>query len=129
DAAYVRDAILTTFATMRTRTPDPTRIADIKRALKYGFAAGMDNSEALADAVVPVLAPTRDVETLNAIYRRYDAVTPEDVRAVADRYFSDAGLVVTTLAHGELAPEAMRAGSVEALAEGMEGGATPASDP
>ena len=113
DAAYVRDALLETFARMRAQTPDPTRIADIKSRLKYGFAASLDNSVAIARAVIPAVAATRDVETLNAIYRRYDAVTPEDVRAVANRYFTDAGLVVTTLAHGDLAPEAMQAGSVD----------------
>jgi zinc protease len=125
DAAYVRDAILDTFFMLKGTTPDPTRIAEIKSALKYGFTAGMDNSEAIADAVVPVLAATRDVETLNAIYRNYDAVTPEDVRAVASRYFTDAGLVVTTLAHGDLPAEAMQSGSVERRAEGTVGSAGP----
>src|SRR5690606_33979267 len=93
--------------------------------------------EAIADAVVPVLAATRDVETLNAIYRRYDAVTPEDVRAVANRYFVDEGLVVTTLAHGDLPEEAMRASSIasalaiveqELLINTIPGGQEPASE-
>src|SRR5690606_41804790 len=36
DAAYVRDAILETFATMRTRTPDPTRIAERSEERRVG---------------------------------------------------------------------------------------------
>ena len=93
DLAYVRDEVLKTFAAMRGRRADPTRIADIKSALKYGFAARLDKSDAVAAAIVPVVAATRDVETLNAIYKRYDAVTPGEVQRVAKRYFTDDGLV------------------------------------
>ena len=129
DVAYVRDAIFETIAGLKTTTPDPTRIAEIKSALKYGFAAGLNNSEAIADAVIPVLAATGEVETLNAIYRQYDTVTPGDIRRVANTYFNDDRLVVTTLAHGGLPADAMQPGSVAAAVEGMAEGEAPASEP
>ncbi|MDX1439620.1 MAG: insulinase family protein, partial [Rubricoccaceae bacterium] len=113
DLAYVRDAIQETLATMRAVRPDEARINDIKSALKYGFAAGMDNSEALADAIVSYVAATRDVETINEVYANYDSVTPDDIQRVANRYFVDRGMIVTTLSTGELEGEATEVGSVD----------------
>src|SRR5690606_25150223 len=113
DLGDVRDAIQQTLADLRTTAPDAGRIAEIKSALKYGFAARLDNSEAIAGAVVSYVAATRDVETLNEVYRAYDAITPADVQRVAQTYFTDRGLVVTTLAHGELAGAAAETGSVD----------------
>ncbi|MCH7640111.1 MAG: insulinase family protein [Bacteroidetes bacterium] len=113
DLAYVRDAIQETCAMMRAMRPDEARIADIKSALKYGFAAGMDNSESIAGAIVSYVAATREVETINEVYANYDRVTPEDVQRVANTYFNDAGMIVTTLATGELSGGAAEMGSVD----------------
>ena len=127
DLPYVRDAIQQTMAEMRRVTPDANRIADIKSALKYGFAAGLDNSVAIAGAVVTAVAATRDVETLNAMYQAYDAITPEDIQRVANAYFTDARMVVTTLAQGELEGEAAAVGSVDAQAAALNASTAPAS--
>ena len=122
-AAYVRDQIQMELARLRVQPPDADKLADLKSALKYGFAAGLDNTESIADAIVPVLSVTRDPETLNAIYANYDAITPEAVREAADRVFRDENMVVVTLAQGTLPPEAMAPGSVDAhLAEARASG-------
>lgn len=113
DLAYVREQIQETLAVMRTVLPDESRINDIKNNLKYSFAAGMDNSEALADAVVSYVAATRDVETINRVYANYDRVTPEDVMRAANTYFVDQGMIVTTLSTGELEGESAEVGSVD----------------
>ncbi|HLA62909.1 MAG TPA: insulinase family protein, partial [Rhodothermales bacterium] len=118
DAAYVRDAIQQELARLRVTLPDAGRLAELKSRLRYGFVAGLTTTEAIAGAVVPVLAATRDVNTLEAIYRNYAAVTPEDVRRVANTYFVDRGMVVVTLAQGDLPADAMQAGSVDARMDG-----------
>ena len=48
----------------------------------------------------------RSFDTINELYRTYDAVTPDDILAAAKRYVVDAGLVQTTLAKDPL-PEAI----------------------
>ncbi|NNF57448.1 MAG: insulinase family protein [Rhodothermaceae bacterium] len=113
DIPHVREAIQMTMADLRVATPDPTRIADIKSALKYGFAAGMNSSANIAGAVVTAVAATRDIETLNAIYAQYDAITPADVQRVANTYFTDDRMVVVTLAQGDLEGEGAAMGSVD----------------
>ena len=57
----------------------------------------------------------RSFDTINELYRTYDAVTPEDILAAARRYVVDAGLVQTTLAKDAL-PEALsRVASLTAI--------------
>ncbi|HSD70005.1 MAG TPA: pitrilysin family protein, partial [Woeseiaceae bacterium] len=42
----------------------------------------------------------RTPETINEVYRSYDALTAEDVRTYAGKYFTDAGRVTVTLSSG-----------------------------
>ncbi len=121
----VREAIQQALADMRTISPDPARIVEIKSALKYGFASGLNNSEAIADALVPYVAATRDVETLNAVYRNYDAITPDAIQRVANKYFTDQGMIVTTLSQGVLEGESAEMGTVDGL---LRSGATLAAE-
>src|SRR5262249_55411298 len=48
------------------------------------------------------LTPPRSHATLNRSSRLYDTLQPEDLQAAARKYFSDARLVVATLAHEAL---------------------------
>lgn len=114
DMAYVRDAIQQELANLRTMPADPARIDAIRSSLKYGFAASLDNTEAVADAIVPVVAATRDPQMINRIYRSYDKIGPADIQRVANKYFNDKGMIVTTLAHGDIPAAAGEKGSVDA---------------
>ncbi len=116
DVWTVRDEILKTFAKMRSEPVSAQRLKDLKGHLKYQFAASLDNSEAIADALVPYIALTGDPESLNKVYRLYDALTPEDMRRMAARYFIDAGELVVTLSHQPLPKPAETLPSVDALA-------------
>ncbi len=115
DIWYVRDAILQTFADLRTQSVSAKRLQDIKGNMKYSFAHGMDNSEAIASALVGYVGRTRDPETINRVYRLYDTITPKDIKAMANTYFTDKNLVTVTLAHGELPEIADKAGSIDAM--------------
>jgi zinc protease len=114
DMAYVRDAIQQELANLRTIPVDPARLDAIRSSLKYGFASALDNTESVADVVVAAVAATREVDTINKIYNRYATITPEDVMRVANKYFTDKNMIVTTLAHGDLPADAKTVGSVDA---------------
>ena len=116
DIWYVRDEILKTFAGLRNESVSVKRLQDIKGNMKYSFANSMDNSEAIASALVGYVGRTRDPETINRIYRLYDTITPKDIKKMANTYFTDKNLVTVTLAHGELPPVENKAGSVDAIA-------------
>ncbi|CAN5311083.1 hypothetical protein BH11PSE2_BH11PSE2_00080 [soil metagenome] len=121
DMAYVRDAIQDELAQLRVVQADPARIADIRSNLKYRFASRLDNTEAVAGAVVRYLAATRDIDTINEVYRRYDAVTPADIQRVANLYFVDRSMTVTTLANGDLPAAAAGLGGVDGRLAALRG--------
>ena len=120
DVWYVRDQIQRTLAGLRATSPDADRLADIKSNMIYGFAGAMDDSEAIASTLASYLALTREVETINRVYNLYDDVSPDLVQAMAQRYFTDSRMVVTTLAHEELPPTETPAGSVDAFVAAMD---------
>jgi zinc protease len=106
DALDVRDQILKAFSQAREKPIAASRLGDAKSNARYGFVRTLDNTESIAAALARFVRYRRAYGTLNELFRAYDAVTPEDVQAVARRYFTDAGMVVTTLSK-EPMPEAM----------------------
>jgi zinc protease len=106
DVKDVRDQVLKAFAEAREKPIPAPRLADAKSNARYGFVRTLDNTESIAAALARYVRYRRAYGTLNELFRVYDAVTPEDIQAVARRYFTDAGMVVTTLSK-EPMPEAM----------------------
>jgi len=105
DAAYVRDAILETVAASRREAVAAKRLQEAKSNARYAFARTLDNSESIAETLAAFVRVRRSYDTLNALYRRYDALMPGDLQASAVRYLSDENLVLTTLSHEALASE------------------------
>jgi len=102
DATYVRDQILATIATARTALAPALRLSDAKSFNRYGFARSLDSSERIAATVSAFAAYRRSYDTANVYYRTMDTLTPADLRSAAQKYFTDAGLIVTTLAKDPL---------------------------
>src|SRR5205085_1708723 len=77
---------------MRTKTSTRSRF-------RYGFAQGMNSSEAIAGTLASYIALRRTPETLNKVFALADTVTPADIRDVARRYFADNNRTIVTLTH------------------------------
>lgn len=105
-ALYVRDEILRVFARAREEPPAEKRVADAKSNARYAFVRRLDNTEGIAATLAAFVSVERDYDTLNDYFRVYETVTPADLQAVSVRYFTDQGMVVTTLSH-EALPAAM----------------------
>ena len=108
DAPYVRDRILTALAEARSVALPAERVKDAKDKNRYGLLRSLDNTESIAATLAYFVHYRRSYDTLNQLYRTYDAVTPEDILAAARRYVVDPGIVQTTLSKEPL-PEAMAA--------------------
>jgi zinc protease len=126
DALDVRNQILEAFAQSRDRAITASRLADAKSNARYGFVRTLDNTESIAAALARFVRYRRAYGTLNQLFTVYEAVTPEDLQAVARKYFTDAGLVVTTLSKDAM-PEAMAAQPALATLTSAAGGAVAAS--
>jgi zinc protease len=101
DVDSVRDAILATAAGFKDQLVPAARLDAVKRHLRYAFALGLDDSEAIAATVARYVALRRTPETINRLYEVYDTITPEDIRAVARKYFADDSRTIVTLAGGK----------------------------
>jgi zinc protease len=106
DAVAVRDAMLRTFAAARQSPPDARRLADAVANARYGLLRSFDTTENVAATLAAIVRYRRSVDTLNQLWRVYDSLTPADLQAAGRKYFTDAGLVVTTLSKDAL-PEAV----------------------
>jgi zinc protease len=102
DALAVRDAILGTFAAARASTVPGQRLADAKTHERYTFSRSLDSTERIASSLAFWASFRRSYDTLNNYYRTLDALQPADIQNVARKYFTDAGLVVTTLSKDPL---------------------------
>jgi zinc protease len=108
DVVAVRDDILATFASLTSKKLDVQSVEDSKSSARYSFVRGLDNTDAIASRVARAAVYERSYDTLNRFYDALAAVTPDDIQKTAQKYFTDANLVVTTLSRDPM-PEQIKA--------------------
>ncbi|MBK5294404.1 MAG: insulinase family protein [Acidobacteriia bacterium] len=97
DMDSVREQILSTLAGFKDTLVSAEELDKVKRHVRYSFALGMDNSEALAGVLASYVALRRTPETINRVYDLYSQITPEDIRNAARKYFVESGRTTVTL--------------------------------
>ncbi len=97
----VRDDVLKTFAGFKEKPVSAERLDQVKKHLRYSFALSMNNSESIAGIATRFVALRRTPETINRLYEVYNSITPEDIQAVARKYFVDNGRTIVTLTGGD----------------------------
>ena len=115
DTVRVRNAIVARLAALRRSPVDPARLDDAKAHARYAFVRTLDNSESIASTLARFVRFRRSYETINALYRLYDALEPEDLLSAARSYLMDAALVQTTLSQAPLAGDLATLPSLEAF--------------
>jgi zinc protease len=124
DAVYVRDQILSAFAEARFGQVPAARLAEAKSNTRYSFARTIDSTERVAAVVAAYTPYKRSYQTVNNFYRTLEALTPGDLQATAARYFTDAGLIVTTLSKDPLPAAVAKAAPLAAPAASAAAAAT-----
>jgi zinc protease len=99
-AAEVEAAINNTLAEARTGLIDNKRLEDTKSRLRYLFTAELDSAGGIGSVLASFVQFARTPETINEVYRSYEALTSRDISDAANRYFVDAGRVTVTLSSG-----------------------------
>ena len=102
DTVYVRDQILATIASARATPVPAQRLADAKSYSRYSFARTLDSTERIASVISAYASYQRSFDTVNSYYRTLDSLTADDLQNVSRRYFTDAGMIVTTLSKDAL---------------------------
>ena len=73
------------------------KLDSTRSRLRYGFALGMDSSEAIAGSLAGYIGLRRTPLTIDKLFALYDTITPEDMRAMATKYFVDSRRTIVTL--------------------------------
>jgi zinc protease len=73
------------------------KLEALKEHLRYEFALGLDNSEAIAGTVAEYVALRRTPETANRYYEMYAKLTSRDIQRVAQKYLVERGRTTVTL--------------------------------
>ncbi len=94
---YVRQAIVDEIDRMKVEPVDDATLAATKSHMRYQFAMGLDNPGGIARTLSHYLQLTEDAETVNRVYRLYDAVTAADIMHAATVYFAETKRTVVTL--------------------------------
>ena len=101
DFQYVRGEITKAIEDIKMNGVDPKLLEETKSKLKYGYAMGIDNPDAIANSVSHYIYLTGDPESLNRLYSLYDKVTIENVKMVANKYYIDNSLTIATISSDE----------------------------
>ncbi|MEO5589143.1 MAG: insulinase family protein, partial [Gemmatimonadaceae bacterium] len=102
DVVYVRDEILKTIAQSRSTLVSASELAEAKSNARYSFARTLDNTDRIASTLARFVRYSRSYNTINRAYALYDGLTPQDLRRVAAKYFTDDGMIVATVSNGAL---------------------------
>ncbi|MFN8005854.1 MAG: pitrilysin family protein [Terriglobia bacterium] len=63
------------------------RLAAVKSHLKYSFAMGLDNPDAVARVLSNYFAMTGDPDSVNRVYAIYDQITASQIQEIVKKYF------------------------------------------
>ena len=97
DITYVRDEILKTVAQAKASLVSAEELAEAKSNARYSFVRSLDNTDRIASTLARYVRYNRSYNTINKAYELYDALTPADLRRVAQKYFVDNNMVVATV--------------------------------
>jgi zinc protease len=97
----VRTALLNEVERITQEAPDEDELRDTKSHMKYQFLLSMDTASAVADTMAHYLSLTNDPSTVNRVYELYDRVESDDVRMLAEKYFTADNRTIVTLTEAE----------------------------
>ncbi|MFN0157116.1 MAG: M16 family metallopeptidase [Bacteroidota bacterium] len=93
----VRNEIYAAIEKAKTTPVSAENLAEIKSFMKYGYAMGLNNADAIANSLSHYFQVIGDPEAVNRVYALYDSVTPADIMMVANKYFSPNNRTVVLL--------------------------------
>jgi zinc protease len=115
DTVYVRDQILATFAAARTSRPPAQLLAETVSHDRAVFTRDLESTERIALLIGRFATFRRSYHSADNYRRLLDSITPADVQAAARKYFTDAGMMVTTLSNEPLPAGIERLPSLDSL--------------
>jgi zinc protease len=98
DVDQVRQMILATISRYQKESVSQADLDQTRSRLRYSFALSMDSSAAIANALAEFIGLRRTPDSIEKLYALYQTITPDDIRAAANRYLVDQNRTIVTLA-------------------------------
>lgn len=97
DLNIVKDEIIKTYKKYAKELIPNKQLDETRSRLRYSFSLAMDSNNAIAGTLASYIALRRSPDTIDKVFALYDSITPEDIRAAAEKYFNDTSQTVVTL--------------------------------
>jgi zinc protease len=97
DIPAVREAIDRVAEKFKQEPVDEKRLENIKKRTRYGFLMGLDAPGRIAGMLARFVAVTGGLEGIDTDFATMASVTPEDVRAAAEKYLTSEHRTVIVL--------------------------------
>lgn len=101
DLAYVEEEIFKELERLKTEPVSEEKLADIKSNLKYSFANSLGTTDGVAGSLAFYINLTTDPGSVNKMFDLFERVTPQDIVAMAKKYFKKSNSTVVTLTGGK----------------------------
>jgi zinc protease len=97
DLNYVQGEIVKTYQKYTKILIPQKQLDETRSRLRYSFSMAMNSNDAIASTLAAYIALRRTPETIDKVFALYDALTPEDIRFAAEKYFKENNQTVVTL--------------------------------
>ncbi|HNQ13049.1 MAG TPA: pitrilysin family protein [Bacteroidia bacterium] len=101
DMQSIRNEITKAINELKTKPVDKRTLDEVKSNIKYSFAMGMDTPDAIANSLSYYIWVTGNPESLNKNYANYDKVTVNDIMNVANKFYNENSLTISTISPDE----------------------------
>ncbi|MDQ2747695.1 MAG: insulinase family protein [Acidobacteriota bacterium] len=98
DSDYVQGEIVKTYQRYTTELIPQKQLDETRSLLRYGFSLGMNSNDAIAGTLAEYVSLRRSPDTIDKVFALYDSITPEDIKAMAAKYFTAKNQTIITLA-------------------------------
>lgn len=98
DVEYVRRQIQETFKKHTTELIPLAKLNETRSRMRYETALGLNSSKAIAGYLASYISLRGTPETIEKLFALYQKVTPEQIREIAAKYFTESNMTVATLA-------------------------------
>jgi zinc protease len=100
DLASVETQITNELDRLKSELLPANKLAEVKSNFRYSFADRLETTDGIAGILAFYINLATEPGTLNKLFRLYDRVTPEDIRAMARKYFIPTNSTIVSLTGG-----------------------------
>lgn len=106
DMLEVKNEIKKVLEELKNKPVDTKTLEETKSNIRYSYAMGIDNPDAIANSLAWYIWLTNDPADVNRAFNNYDNVTAKDIQRVASKFFVDEHLTIATISPDEKAKQA-----------------------